>query len=698
MLHVTLQRLLRGVSPNREAIYWKHGIFTWDDLEKYLTSQKELFPDGPKQHQEYLSYILKAKSAFETKDTAYFANLLDRREYYRIPLSFPEKTIFLDIETTGLSRYYDIVTLVGWYYQDKYSVFIRGNDESPLISALADARVVITFNGSLFDLPFLREAFANLPIPPVHIDLRFLAKRVHLSGGQKAIEDKLGFKRPIYLVDVKGESAPVLWHQYRRGNLDALKLLIEYNYYDILGMKFIFDKVVKVISKHQAIPLHIYKNLPQFFNKKELTSIKKSQLNNFLKENDLPSFQGATGPVITFESLNITQPNPLKVVGIDLSGSEKRDSGWCLLTGAETTTRTIGSDKELISATLEASPHLVSIDSPLSLPRGRISVLDDDPGRHKFGIMRYCERLLKKRGINVYPALIPSMQKLTARGIRLATYFRSQGIPVIESYPGAAQDIMGIPRKRASLRMLCEGLGEFGIRGSFLHEQLTHDEIDAITSSVVGAFFWSGKFEALGSEVEEALIIPDLQIDTSDWCGRKVIGISGQIAAGKTTLARYFETKGYHYARYSMILTLMMEKLGKEITRPELQKFGNQVNQDIGQRELCRKLLETLPERGDIVIDGLRFPDDHAFWVETFGPAFQHIHIDASIELRRLRFQSREANQLLFEVAQAHPVEQQLPSLRRLAHVVLTNENSIQELYSKAEYLISNSLLRPICR
>ena len=63
--------------------------------------------------------------------------------------------------------------------------------------------------------------------------------------------------------------------------------------------------------------------------------------------------------------------------------------------------------------------------------------------------MRECERELKRRGVNVYPCLIPSMQKLTARGIRLARSLRERGIPVIESYPGAAQDIMRIPRKGA---------------------------------------------------------------------------------------------------------------------------------------------------------------------------------------------------------------------------------------------------------
>src|SRR5207302_6513839 len=124
-----------------------------------------------------------------------------------------------------------------------------------------------------------------------------------------------------------------------------------------------------------------------------------------------------------------------------------------------------------------------------------VRVTNDEPGRDEFGILRQCERILKRRGVNVYPSLIDSMQNLTARGIRLANALRSMGVPVIESYPGAAQDIMGIPRKRASLEYLKDGLADFGIEGDFITNKVSHDELDAITSAIVGVFFWSGKFE-----------------------------------------------------------------------------------------------------------------------------------------------------------------------------------------------------------
>src|SRR5262249_48327518 len=155
------------------------------------------------------------------------------------------------------------------------------------------------------------------------------------------------------------------------------------------------------------------------------------------------------------------------IIGIDLTGSETRLSGWCVLRGSTANTKMVRTDDEIVAGILEVSPAVVSIDSPLSIPFGRTRVEDNDPSRAEFGIMRRCERELKRRGINVYPCLLPSMQALTRRGIRLAARLRNLGVPVIESYPGAAQDIMGIPRKGAGTEFLRQGLADFGVRGRF---------------------------------------------------------------------------------------------------------------------------------------------------------------------------------------------------------------------------------------
>ena len=81
---------------------------------------------------------------------------------------------------------------------------------------------------------------------------------------------------------------------------------------------------------------------------------------------------------------------------------------------------------------------------------------------------------------------------------------------MIECYPGAAQDIMGIPRKGAGEEWLKLGLSEFGVAGRFATERLTHDELDAITCSLVGFFHLAGRTEALGGAGEEPMMVPIL--------------------------------------------------------------------------------------------------------------------------------------------------------------------------------------------
>jgi uncharacterized protein YprB with RNaseH-like and TPR domain len=132
--------------------------------------------------------------AFEEEDVEFFSKRLSRREYYRIALIFPKKTLFLDIETTVLSLYYDIITVVGWSIGDGYNIYIKGDDDKTLGRALSEAKAIVTFNGTLFDLPFLRKEFKKLQLPTVHIDLRFLARRVGLYGGQKLLKTHLEYK------------------------------------------------------------------------------------------------------------------------------------------------------------------------------------------------------------------------------------------------------------------------------------------------------------------------------------------------------------------------------------------------------------------------------------------------------------------------------------------------------------------------
>lgn len=418
-------------------------------------------------------------------------------------LEDPTRTMFLDIETTGLSRHYDYITLIGYEIAGDYHVWLPGQDEAHFRQALGRSKSLVTFNGSAFDLPFLENAFGTLPWPRHHVDLRYACRRIGLTGGQKLIEQALRINCRSGIEGVDGAMAVILWHRYLRGDKAALRQLIEYNRADVRAMAHILDHVLASASENDLVSrmvrLHEFCATPD---------IRHGLAHN---SSELPAASAHLRNVSTFDDLFAgTAAEEARVVGLDLTGSEKRPSGYCLLQGRQAETRVLSTDAEIIDNVVNARPDLVSIDSPLCLPVGRTRVTDDDPARQSAGIMRISERILKRRGINVYPCLLPSMQRLTERGIRLATELRSRGIAVIECYPGAAQDIMGIPRKGAGEDWLKLGLSDFGVTGAFTSARLTHDELDAITCSLVGSFHIAGLTEALGGVGEEPMIVPKI--------------------------------------------------------------------------------------------------------------------------------------------------------------------------------------------
>ena len=176
-------------------------------------------------------------------------------------LADPARVVFLDVETTGLSWYYDYITIVGWMRDGSYDFHVTGEPITRLARALQDAAALVTFNGTLFDLRFLRKEFAELVTPPLHVDLRYLAKRADLSGGQKVIERLLGLPQRTNAMDVDGAEAVLLWHRYLRGDKSSLRQLIEYNRYDVLGMCGILDQVLERLEPHPDL----WVSHPKFF-------------------------------------------------------------------------------------------------------------------------------------------------------------------------------------------------------------------------------------------------------------------------------------------------------------------------------------------------------------------------------------------------------------------------------------------------
>jgi uncharacterized protein YprB with RNaseH-like and TPR domain/predicted nuclease with RNAse H fold len=479
-----------GIGHRTERELWESGVRSWDDIGYFKP-----IPDiSPGLLRRLEAHIPKSIDAVKRRNAKFFERLSRLGEAWRLFPEFASECVYLDIETTGLSTVFDTVTLVGLFDGRRYEVFIEGQNLQELPSRLKKYSVVVTFNGAGFDLRFLRLGFNDLPLPPIHIDLRWITRRLGYSGGLKTIEKQFGIARDSAVADIEGYDATVLWSRHLRGDRSALDQLIAYNTEDVVHLKAIMEMCYDLLARDLGAGSTNGKKL--FCGLAPLPAAPKFRKHRVTQRSTT---------LVTDLLARSSQPNP-RIVGIDLTGSERRATGWALLDGTKAETRAILTDNELVSATLAARPDLVSIDSPLSVPEGwsedQAQIVSGSP------IYRKCELALKRMGISVFWCLLPTMKALTMRGMRLASAFREHGMHVIESYPGAAQDILGIPRKGSSLTELKLGLKRAGIAGAYLKGRVTHDEVDAITSALVGLFYLADDYIALGTREEAYLIVP----------------------------------------------------------------------------------------------------------------------------------------------------------------------------------------------
>lgn len=181
-------------------------------------------------------------------------------------------------------------------------------------------------------------------------------------------------------------------------------------------------------------------------------------------------------------------------VGVDLAGVPTKQTGFALLMNMTAKTKVVFTDDEIIGEIAAINPPIVSIDAPLSLPL--------------HGKMRACEKQLVRMGIRVFPCMFAGMKKLTERGIQLAQRLERNGYKVIESYPGSAQDILGIPRKGRNKKLLQNALVNYGITGDVTNPDITDHELDAITSAIVGKLYLVGNTLSIGDKNEGLMVIP----------------------------------------------------------------------------------------------------------------------------------------------------------------------------------------------
>ncbi len=225
---------IQGIGPRGEKELWKRGIIRWKD---FLESPGTIFSRAK---DEFVRSKLE-ESIVHRSDAGYFAKRLPASELWRLFGETGFKTVYLDIETSGSYHGAGDITVIGLYDGHTVRSFVNGKNLEEFEEEICGYDLLVTFNGTCFDVPVIRRWFRHTTFPPAHIDLRFLLKRLGLRGGLKAIERQHGIRRSLTVEGLDGYDAVMLWEAYQWGDEASLERLINYNSADILSLKILLE-------------------------------------------------------------------------------------------------------------------------------------------------------------------------------------------------------------------------------------------------------------------------------------------------------------------------------------------------------------------------------------------------------------------------------------------------------------------------
>ena len=222
---------ISGIGLKTEKSIWEKGIYSWTDFAS-RQSEKKLAP----RQQMAGNIIAESFNHLADKNPNYFEARLPSHQHWRMFPEFRTHTAYLDIETTGLDTDSNEITTIALYDGHQVRYYVNGRNLEAFQDDILNYKVLVTFNGKCFDVPFL-ERYFNMQLDHAQIDLRYVLKSLGFKGGLKKCEARLGIDRGN-LSGVDGYFAVLLWADYiNNKNTRALETLLAYNIEDVVNLE-----------------------------------------------------------------------------------------------------------------------------------------------------------------------------------------------------------------------------------------------------------------------------------------------------------------------------------------------------------------------------------------------------------------------------------------------------------------------------
>ena len=231
----------KGIGKKNSRILKEKKLYTWYDILDFSDS----LPFSSDKNRDLILQAELNIQKREQKDWLYFSEKLHPSEKWKLLKENLSIATYFDIETNGYS-YGDNITLIICYSKNRVYQFVNGDNLESFLDFLEDVSLLVSFNGTSFDIPMIQNYFRlpNLEIP--HIDLRWLSYHTGLKGGLKQIEKQIQIHRTDAIQGLNGMDAILLWNEWKHyKNYKAYETLIEYCTADVLSLEVLAKKIIE---------------------------------------------------------------------------------------------------------------------------------------------------------------------------------------------------------------------------------------------------------------------------------------------------------------------------------------------------------------------------------------------------------------------------------------------------------------------
>jgi len=162
-----------------------------------------------------------------------------------------------------------------------------------------------------------------------------------------------------------------------------------------------------------------------------------------------------------------------------------------------------------------------------------------------------------------------------------------------------------------------------------------------------------------------------------------LLGITGTLGAGKTTVANYLKEQGFLYRSVRSFITEEVHKRGIPVTRDTLVDIGNEIRSEHGSDYIIKTLIaEAVGSGKNVVIESIRAIGEAELLLASGGYL---ISVDAKQTLRYERI--IETNSQVVPVSLAEFQRQEVREMRSTD----ATKQSIADVMSRAQLSITNS-------